>query len=223
MNASNYMYFNRMGCAAPEQTPRRPFGAQAASCRSEMRYDAPPAGIRPWLEPSQVQMTGFQPEQAQTAKAPRPWTAGFQSGQVQMTGIQPPQTQAAETQSPQIQSGAAPSPQPAQSGAAPSVQAAMRACAPQDPQMQPYTGQPSQMEGMCLGMGERMCPDPGAMPEGCCGDGDMPFCGLAEQFPVGMGYVPMQRWQSTYSMEDGFRRGTIFPELDLPFMMGRCI
>lgn len=197
MNASNYMYFNRMGCAVPEQTLRGPFGAQAAPCRREMRCDMPPAGIRPWLEPSQVQMTGIQPEQAQAAKAPRPWTAGFQSGQVQMTGIQPPQQQAAEAQ--------------------------QQPTAMPDPQMRSFAAQPSQMEGMCLGMGERMCPEPGGMPEGCCGDGDMPFCGLAEQFPVGMGYVPMQRWQSTYSMEDGFRRGTIFPELDLPFMMGRCI
>lgn len=148
-------------------------------------------------QPEQAQMTGIRPEQAQAAKAPRPWTAGFQSGQVQMTGIQPPQQQAAEAQ--------------------------QQPTAMPDPQMRSFAAQPSQMEGMCLGMGERMCPEPGGMPEGCCGDGDMPFCGLAEQFPVGMGYVPMQRWQSTYSMEDGFRRGTIFPELDLPFMMGRCI
>ena len=218
MNASNYMYFNRMGCAVPEQTLRGPFGAQAAPCRREMRCDMPPAGIRPWLEPSQVQMTGIQPEQAQmagtqpeqaqmtgirpeqaqAAKAPRPWTAGFQSGQVQMTGIQPPQQQAAEAQ--------------------------QQPTAMPDPQMRSFAAQPSQMEGMCLGMGERMCPEPGGMPEGCCGDGDMPFCGLAEQFPVGMGYVPMQRWQSTYSMEDGFRRGTIFPELDKPFLgkRGAC-
>ncbi len=155
MNASNYMYFNRMGCAVPEQTLRGPFGAQAAPCRREMRCDMPPAGIRPWLEPSQVQMTGIQPEQAQmagtqpeqaqmtgirpeqaqAAKAPRPWTAGFQSGQVQMTGIQPPQQQAAEAQ--------------------------QQPTAMPDPQMRSFAAQPSQMEGMCLGMGERMCPEPG--------------------------------------------------------------
>ncbi len=142
MNASNYMYFNRMGCAVPEQTLRGPFGAQAAPCRREMRCDMPPAGIRPWLEPSQVQMTGIQPEQAQmagtqpeqaqmtgirpeqaqAAKAPRPWTAGFQSGQVQMTGIQPPQQQAAEAQ--------------------------QQPTAMPDPQMRSFAAQPSQMEGM---------------------------------------------------------------------------
>ena len=88
MNASNYMYFNRMGCAVPEQTLRGPFGAQAAPCRREMRCDMPPAGIRPWLEPSQVQMTGIQPEQAQMA--------GTQPEQAQMTGIRPEQAQAAK-------------------------------------------------------------------------------------------------------------------------------
>ncbi len=43
------------------------------------------------------------------------------------------------------------------------------------------------------------------------------------RFPIAMGYVPVQQWQQPYSMEEGFVRGTIFPELDLPFKMGRCI
>lgn len=47
---------------------------------------------------------------------------------------------------------------------------------------------------------------------GCCID----------QMPLAMGYVPMQRWRQTYPLAQGFQRGTIFPELDLPFMMGRC-
>lgn len=40
--------------------------------------------------------------------------------------------------------------------------------------------------------------------------------------PVAMAYVPWQQWRQTYPMEKGFSRGTIFPELDLPFVMGRC-
>lgn len=48
----------------------------------------------------------------------------------------------------------------------------------------------------------------------------MPF--YVDRFPVGMGYVPMQSWQTPYPMERGFMRGTIFPALDYPFMMGRC-
>ena len=34
---------------------------------------------------------------------------------------------------------------------------------------------------------------------------------------LAMAYVPWQRWQETYPLEEGFRRGTIFPDLDLPF------
>ncbi|MDO4269114.1 MAG: spore coat associated protein CotJA [Eubacteriales bacterium] len=40
--------------------------------------------------------------------------------------------------------------------------------------------------------------------------------------PAAMAYTPMQRWGQTYALSQGFQRGTIFPELDLPFMMGRC-
>ena len=39
---------------------------------------------------------------------------------------------------------------------------------------------------------------------------------------VTMAYVPMQRWNQVYDMSRGLTRGTIFPELDLPFVMGRC-
>ena len=46
--------------------------------------------------------------------------------------------------------------------------------------------------------------------------------GPIESFPIGMGYVPMQQWRQTYSLDNAFNRGTIFPELDLPFLMGRC-
>lgn len=46
--------------------------------------------------------------------------------------------------------------------------------------------------------------------------------GSLEQYPVGMGYVPWQQWQQTYPLDKGFQRGTIFPDLDLPFVMRRC-
>ncbi len=49
--------------------------------------------------------------------------------------------------------------------------------------------------------------------------GQQPFL---SSFPLAMAYVPMQQWQQTYDLGLGFSRGTIFPELDLPFMMGRC-
>ena len=35
---------------------------------------------------------------------------------------------------------------------------------------------------------------------------------------LAMSYTPMQKWNTTYEAEVGFNRGTIFPELDLPFL-----
>ena len=43
-----------------------------------------------------------------------------------------------------------------------------------------------------------------------------------DQFPVAMAYVPWQRWQQVYPVEEAMSRGTIFPDLDKPFSMGRC-
>lgn len=40
--------------------------------------------------------------------------------------------------------------------------------------------------------------------------------------PLAMAYVPMQQWKTTYTLTGGLSRGTIFPELDLPFE-GRTI
>ena len=35
---------------------------------------------------------------------------------------------------------------------------------------------------------------------------------------IAIANIPMQEWNGTYSVEEGFKRGTIFPELDLPFL-----
>ena len=43
-----------------------------------------------------------------------------------------------------------------------------------------------------------------------------------ERYPVGMGYVPVQSWEAPFPMDRAFQRGTIFPSLDYPFVMGRC-
>lgn len=42
--------------------------------------------------------------------------------------------------------------------------------------------------------------------------------------PPGMAYVPFQQWGTTYDAEKGWCRGTVFPELDMPFerMGGDC-
>jgi len=43
-----------------------------------------------------------------------------------------------------------------------------------------------------------------------------PLAGL----PLAMAYVPWQCWCETYKPAEGWDRGTIFPELDLPFLGG---
>jgi hypothetical protein len=50
-----------------------------------------------------------------------------------------------------------------------------------------------------------------------------PVSGDLSTYPIAMAYVPMQQWSQTYPLSQGFSQGTIFPELDLPFMMGRCV
>lgn len=46
--------------------------------------------------------------------------------------------------------------------------------------------------------------------------------GGMERYSLAMAYVPWQQWKQTYAIDRGLQRGTIFPELDLPFVMGRC-
>lgn len=36
--------------------------------------------------------------------------------------------------------------------------------------------------------------------------------------PLAMAYVPWQTWRDLYDIEKGFRCGTIFQELNLPFL-----
>lgn len=36
--------------------------------------------------------------------------------------------------------------------------------------------------------------------------------------PLAMAYVPMQRWGMTYDSTMALKRGTIFPDLDFPFI-----
>lgn len=38
--------------------------------------------------------------------------------------------------------------------------------------------------------------------------------------PPAMAYVPFQQWETTYTEEEGFQYGTIFPQLHKPFCPG---
>lgn len=39
-----------------------------------------------------------------------------------------------------------------------------------------------------------------------------------DNMPLAMAYVPMQKWNTTYEPDAGFNNGTIFPELNLPWL-----
>lgn len=50
-----------------------------------------------------------------------------------------------------------------------------------------------------------------------CGCGsDVPF--LNSEYVVGMAYVPWQNMGTTYELDKALEVGTIFPELDKPFL-----
>jgi hypothetical protein len=42
---------------------------------------------------------------------------------------------------------------------------------------------------------------------------------------VAMAYVPWQQWGNVYTVEEAYSKGTLFPDLDKPFLAGggcRC-
>ena len=45
-------------------------------------------------------------------------------------------------------------------------------------------------------------------------------CRFPAEKPLAMAYVPMQKWKIPYDEETALKRGTMFPELDLPFTAG---
>lgn len=50
------------------------------------------------------------------------------------------------------------------------------------------------------------------------GDSCMNSRNTVDDMSLAMAYVPWQTWRDIYDTEKGFHRGTIFQELDLPFM-----
>lgn len=41
---------------------------------------------------------------------------------------------------------------------------------------------------------------------------------MPDNLSLAMAYVPMQQFKNVYELSDGFQQGTIFPELNKPFM-----
>lgn len=44
-----------------------------------------------------------------------------------------------------------------------------------------------------------------------------------DSFPIAMAYVPWQTWENIYEADMGLKQGTIFKELDKPFVCGRGV
>lgn len=42
-------------------------------------------------------------------------------------------------------------------------------------------------------------------------------CSMSKETVLAMAYVPWQKWENIYSSDKGFKRGTIFADLDKPF------
>lgn len=51
---------------------------------------------------------------------------------------------------------------------------------------------------------------------GCASEAKNMLCNCV----LGIATVPCQQWNGTYDTEKALRRGTVFPELDLPFFLG---
>lgn len=51
-------------------------------------------------------------------------------------------------------------------------------------------------------------------------NGDSDTSRFPKNTPIAMAYVPIQQWGETYDDDKALSRGTLFPELDLPFSGG---
>ena len=83
-------------------------------------------------------------------------------------------------------------------------------------------------EGACGCRAERSAPSCGQTY--CRGPTDgraavcQPNLGTSHELSLAMAYVPPQSWEALYELEEGWKRGTIFQKLDMPWTVagGGC-
>ena len=91
-------------------------------------------------------------------------------------------------------------------------------CMPERPVERPNCQMPSEKE--CCKAPEMPMP----RERECCKSPEMPreksscHMHMKKDWPIGMIYVPMQQWRELYQPDEGFHQGTIFKELDCPFL-----
>lgn len=78
---------------------------------------------------------------------------------------------------------------------------------------EPYIGMPIKL-GNINNHSYKCCDNSQSEPNGNLGKISL------DDLPLAMSYVPIQKWNSTYPLSMALDRGTIFPELDLPFKGG---
>lgn len=76
---------------------------------------------------------------------------------------------------------------------------------------EPYIGMPINLGNFDVETSRAKNMEPRVMQE--CS----PSTDSRQPMALAMAYVPWQRWSNLYPLDEGFHRGTIFPELDLPF------
>ena len=89
---------------------------------------------------------------------------------------------------------------------------------PQPADTQMFGWQEQMMPGMDCGMPPATILPAGSTAQPATFASNME-CGM---FPLAMAYVPFQKWSQPSPLCEGLKRGTMFRELDLPFLMGRC-
>lgn len=52
---------------------------------------------------------------------------------------------------------------------------------------------------------------------------DSSMSAFPAETPIGMAYVPYQQWKNIYETDVAFDRGTIFKDLDKPFLGERAV
>lgn len=58
------------------------------------------------------------------------------------------------------------------------------------------------------------------MPKGVSGEQTPQYCIPPDLFSLAMAYVPTQPWEEIYEADIGLERGTIFRQLDFPWLAG---
>lgn len=230
MNPNNNQ---RCGCPCRPQIPAPPCMNTDCGCSRCNTMPLPPSSCMPPQQPAcNPAPPSIHLHVACQDNTPQPVPAGPGSTAQQIpsgSGAPQPIFSGSNTMSQQVSTGSGSVPQPTPTGvssAAQQIPSNVGSASHQIPinSGNSMSGQPAFSQSRQPTSGHTHNQTATASVTSCgCGSGNpiVPDTDLG-RMPIGMGYVPWQTWGQTYPMEQGFVRGTLFPDLDLPFLMGRC-